>query len=219
MELSKIKIGIVIPTRGDRPQFLKNCLEQISLQTIQPDVIELVDDEPLSSSKDITYRYRIGVERILKKDVDVIFFWEDDDWYAVNYIETMLDLWNQHKQPNIFGFNSTTYYHIKLQRYIHLKHHGRASMFNTMVKAEAMKGFKWNQDDDPWTDIHLWNNIEGVALNFETRICIGVKHGIGLSGGVGHSDGWMQSKTIDLNRSYLKRHLDQRSLEFYLSIR
>lgn len=216
---NKIKIGIVIPTRGDRPQLLENCLKQISLQTVQPDVIELVDDQPLSLNKDITYRYRIGVERILKKDVDVIFFWEDDDWYSINYIETMLSLWDQSGRPNIFGFNQTTYYHIKLAKFVHLKHHGRSSMFNTMVTAEVMKDFKWNEDNDPWTDIHLWKSIEGVSLNTDLKICIGMKHGIGLSGGVGHNDGWMNSKTTDTNRNYLKAHLDYRSLQFYLGVK
>lgn len=33
--MQTIKFGVLIPTRGDRPNFLKNCLAQIERQTLK----------------------------------------------------------------------------------------------------------------------------------------------------------------------------------------
>jgi hypothetical protein len=68
-----IKIGCLTPTRGDRQKFIEQVRKLMSEQTLQPDVWEIVDDKPLSNEVDITYRFRIGFERLKAKGVDVLW--------------------------------------------------------------------------------------------------------------------------------------------------
>ena len=122
-----MKIGILIPTRGDRKELLLYALRQMDRQTRKPDMIELVDDAPLNGDKDITWRYRLGCERIFSKGADVVFLIEDDDWYSPDYIETMMNKWEESGKPGIFGIEETTYYHLGLRSFQHEVHKGRAS--------------------------------------------------------------------------------------------
>ena len=82
-------IGVIIPDRGDRPKFLENCLRMLKAQTMQPTIIEIVNDAPFSDEKDITLRYRLGYERLRNKEIEVIALIENDDWYAPDYLEIM----------------------------------------------------------------------------------------------------------------------------------
>ena len=111
-----MKTCVLIPTRGDRTKFLNYAKKQLEKQTFQPDEIIIVNDTPKSSDKDITWRYKIGIQRAKEKNCNLIFFWEDDDWYANDYLEWMFNNWKARKFPVIFGVNETYYYHIKLHR-------------------------------------------------------------------------------------------------------
>ena len=76
--MQTIKFGVLIPTRGDRPNFLKNCLAQIERQTLKPSIINIVDFTPRSNEKDITLRYKVGYEYLSTKNLDCIFFIEEE---------------------------------------------------------------------------------------------------------------------------------------------
>ena len=110
-----MKIGVLIITKGDRPKFLEHAKYLISEQTLQPDVIEVVDEET-NLAIDITYRYRVGCKRLVKKGCDLIIFWEDDDFYKFNYIQTMLSEFINNGRPDIIGIEKTIYYHIEIGR-------------------------------------------------------------------------------------------------------
>ena len=100
-----VRIGVIIPTRGDRLMLLENSLRLLGKQTVKPDRVLVIDEEPKSDECDITYRYRTGYEKMT--DVDVIFFWEDDDWYIDDYIETMLKEWEKAGRPDLMGTRYT----------------------------------------------------------------------------------------------------------------
>ena len=110
-----MKFGIIIPHRNNRPHFLKNCFRMIDAQTIQPDIIELINDSPRDEKCDITWRYRVGYEKMRNKGLDAVFLIEDDDWYAPTYFEYMLAKWIQFETPEIFGPDYTIYYHLFLK--------------------------------------------------------------------------------------------------------
>ena len=84
-----MKIGIIIPDKNDRPHFLKNCLRMIEAQSVKPDIIELVNQNPIDIDPngyvepglacDITFRYRTGYERLRNKGLDGIFLMENED--------------------------------------------------------------------------------------------------------------------------------------------
>ena len=195
-----MKIGVIIPDRNDRPEFLKQCFKMLANQTLLPNIIEVVNFKPISNDVDITMRYRIGFE-MLKDKVDVIFCIENDDWYSPKYIETMVTAWVENGKPELFGLNNTIYYNINNNKYVHLKHNGRASMMSTMISTKAI--IEWGGDNYACTDMVLWKKLKGVAVDLGI-INMGIKHGTGLCGGGGHVNDWGHYNQVDSDLSFLK---------------
>jgi hypothetical protein len=175
-------------------------------QTVDPDIIEIVDDpKPEGLDKDITWRYRIGLERLKNKGAKVVFFIEDDDWYAPNYIEYLLQRYKEAGEPEIFGLNQSIYYHIMVNKFWISNHPGRASAMSTLVRVDAMDTYQWGADNDPWFDIAVWKQLNGKAIDMPHKpIAVGIKHGFGVHGGVGHKAGFHHYKANDPKREYLK---------------
>ncbi|MES2397943.1 MAG: hypothetical protein V4549_18165 [Bacteroidota bacterium] len=215
--MKRFFIGVLVITRGDRPKFLAHSKYLMDQQTIQPDIIEIVDDKPLSDKVDITYRYRIGCERLFKKGADVIIFIEDDDFYRNDYIELMVKNWLENGAPELFGLSTTIYYNLMTNMYTHLSHPGRASMMSTMISKQAK--IEWGEDSYAYTDMILWKQLKGVAVKLNETIAIGIKHGIGLCGGGGHTLNWGAYNLHDATKEFLRSNVDQKSFEFYAGIK
>lgn len=217
-----MRIAIVIPTRGDRDKFMARCVKRMMQQTLKPDIIEIVSDEPLTKEKDITWRYRIGVARAIKRGAELIFFIENDDYYAKDYIERMVKMWIENGRPKMLSLNRCIYYNLKSRAYFEMSHPGRGGMFMTMARAEVFKDFKWNADNDPWTDIHIWKQIPGAAVEKNKNdkwIAIGIKHGVGLCGGNGHNTAIVDRRTIqDGDWDWLRGQIGDEDVEFYKQI-
>ena len=227
-----IKVGVIIPDRGDRPDFLFNCWRLLKRQTLQPDQIELINDKPLSENIDITWRYRKGYNRFCQEyrngknpnktvfeKMDVIAFMENDDWYAPNYLATMVAAWHLAGRPDIFGTNYTIYYHIGLRAYFTMKHIERSSAMSTLIKPDL--DIKWPNDHEPFTDMWLWtrSNLAGKTFDPGNHICLGIKHGFGLFGGGSHNqrlDRYEPPRgTHDHHGDFLKSIIDPESFDFY----
>jgi len=185
----------------------------LSEQTMKPDHIELVNDKPLSDYCDITYRYRIGFERLKNKGFDCVLLIENDDWYSPKYIETMVKKWEEEGRPSLLGHRYTYYYHIRHHIYEMMHHKRRSSAMNTLVKGDIE--MTWPADHDPYADIHIWREIGGVTFTPEDPLCIGMKHGVGKLGGRMHKDKFERYRNKD-GRAFLLKHLDEKSLYFYL---
>lgn len=209
-----MKIGVLIPTRGDRAELLKFALNQMERQTRKPDVIEVVNDPPVNQDKDITWRYRIGCERIFAKGVDVVLLIEDDDWYDPTYIERLVAEWEKSGKPQIFGIEETTYYHLGIKAYNEDKHPGRASAMSTLLTRDVLD-MKWPRDNYVFTDIELWKNLKGKTCLFERLLSLGIKHGIGVTGGIGHNKQWTGYNKKDPELTWLKTVVDEEAFEFY----
>lgn len=206
-----MKIGVLIPTRNDRPKFLEQAKRLLANQTLQPNEICIVDDIPLNDEMDITYRYRIGIERLNDK-VDVILLWEDDDYYCHTYIETMVNYWVMNGKPLLFGIAETIYYHLKLKAFNIIKHDGRASAMSTMVSTKLE--IDYPKDNEPFFDLHLWKTYKGVTFKPKEPINIGIKHGIGKCGGKGHLLAFRYDNQ-DTEMNWLKSKVDNGSFKFY----
>lgn len=210
-----MKIGIIVPTRGDRPKFLENCLRLIQNQTLKPHVVKVVDFAPISDKKDITMRYRIGyTEMCAEHDLDLIAFMEDDDWYAPDYLETMAREWEKHCKPDIFGTNYTIYYHIFRKEWFTMYHYTRSSMMSTVIKPNL--AINWCDDEQPYTDVHLWQQLKGITYKPEKHICLGIKHGIGLCGGYSHVDKRHRFTEKDFDGQFFKSIVG--NVSFYESL-
>ena len=208
-----MRIGVIIPDRGDRPKLLENCLRMMKNQTLQPAIISIVNFKPISDACDITARYRHGYEKLKGRNLDMIAFIENDDWYSPDYLRIMADKWADHYFPDLLGLNHTIYYHIGRFEHFTMHHITRSSAMNTVIKPDL--NFDWGQDNNPYADVWLWNLLKGVIIIPEKEICLGIKHGIGLCGGQNHTDKMDRYINKDHNKEFLKSILDTESFEFY----
>ena len=178
---------LIIPTRGDRPKFLQQCRKQIARQTLQPNGVIWMDYAPEGPAKDITQRYRRGVEQATKAGYEFVVFWEDDDWYHPDYLKWLVEGWKAKGKPNFYGVGETYYYHLGLESHIHMKHAGRTSMFCTLAKLPWR--IQWPADSQPFLDMHIHRQTKVVTVDFPPNqvYAIGIKHGIGKTGGGGHN--------------------------------
>ena len=212
-----MKFAVIIPDRNDRPKFLANCLRMIKSQTVQPDIIELINEQsPIDPTKpDITWRYRTGYDRLRNKGLDCIFFIENDDWYASDYFEVMLKEWEKRNRPQLLGNTYTIYYHIKLKRWRTFDHFQRSSAMNTLITPDL--DFKWCVDTEPYTDSYLWmmSGLKGEVFKPGHHICFGIKHGDGMTGGSFHAERLETYKFDDPDFDYLRTNLDSESFKFY----
>lgn len=194
------KIGIIIPDRGDRPEMMQQCsmyVTRLALRAADVGVtnveVLIQDYDPESDACDITQRYRRGYDELRGKGLDCIFFIENDDWYSEDYICVMLEEWKRHGRPNMLGTSFTEYYHIGVRGHWTVKHNTRSSAMSTLIKADL--NFPWCPDHEPYTDVHLWRTVghkangkDGIIFTPQKQICIGIKHGIGKTGGRSHLD-------------------------------
>jgi hypothetical protein len=227
----KMRIAVVIPNRPGRERFYKHCLYLLSNQTVKPDFIIDVNDESPSTFTytdaygnqktipnkcDITWRYRLGYERASALSVDCVLLMENDDWYAPNYIETMVNKWIELGKPDLLGHDYTIYYHIGVFGYVTMNHKLRSSAMNTLIKPGLT--FKWPLDHDPYTDLWLWqkSRLQGKIFTPSKTICLGIKHGDGLTGGRRHIDR-IDKYERDAGKMWLKNILgsDEKSYYFY----
>lgn len=210
------KIGIVIPTCSpERKPFLDFVLARMQKQTRKPDFIALMNDPKIGKTPDLAKRYKEGIEKCVLNGCDFILFIEDDDYYPLDYIETMYTLWKQNNRPDIIGCNQTIYYHLfeKGWNILHTTRH--ASAHGTAVSANVK--YKTCKDTNIYFDMDLWkeNETHSKLVFFEGH-CISMKHGIGLCGGAGHTSTRYSHKDIDFEK--LKTFVDEEAFKFYMRI-
>lgn len=205
-----MKIGILIPDRNDRPKFLEHSLLMLKQQTVKADFVEVVNFESTLKT-DLTLRCKLGIQSLKNKGADVIFFWENDDYYSPIYLEVFLSYWNASNEPKLFGLDNTIYYSLKSLEYTKMIHKNRASLFSTMITKDL--DIDYPNDDEVFLDIYLWNKYKGETFNTINPICLGIKHGIGNCGGKAHGDRFNYNNS-DSNFEYLKE-ITQDSFKFY----
>lgn len=211
-----MKIGVLVPDRGDRPDFLENCIRMIKNQTLNDVYIKLVDYVPTSDDVDITQRYRVGYEFFRGLGFDCVLLMENDDYYSSNYIQTIIDEWIKQGKPDILGTNYTLYYHIGLLKHETFVHHRRASAMNTLLKTDL--NIEWPVDDEPYTDLHLWKQLKGITFEPNELISIGIKHNVGKTGGHYHGSKLERYKNTDPQMDFLRANMDDESFNFYKSV-
>ena len=204
-----MKIDCIIPTRGDRKEFVEFSVKQMENQTRKPDEIDVIDYPPINHHVDLPSRFRTGIQRRLEAGADIIFFIEDDDFYRPEYIETMIKMWTGAGQPALFGLDITVYYHLGLRMAGWQKHAGRASMYSSLITKEFDLS-EWPKDPERFVDIQIWKNGNNKkAVSPIDAICLGIKHGHGKCGGSMHDPNnflraFRQTSMPDPDLSYLK---------------
>lgn len=201
------RFAVIIPDRGDRPDFTKFCLQQLDRMTVKPSEIVHVDFQPVDDSFDLVERVHFGTMAVEGMGIDLAFIIENDDYYPADYFERFGDM-----SADIFGDDMTFYYNIKLKSFSNYYHPGRSSLFTTGFRLSAFKTFQWGGDQ--FLDLRLWSwaNEQKLKTRFSSGGTVGIKHGIGLCGGKGHK---MKLKNTDFNYKWLSKMVDVEALEFY----
>jgi hypothetical protein len=218
-----MKIGILIPTQGNRPNFLSNVLRYANSQTRKADKI-LVNNKGYNLETDLTIRVKEGLQE-LSKEVDWIFIFEDDDYYAPNYIESYLDQGLNLRKIKMIGQSRSLYYHLFERKWKELIHHGRSSLFQTAINSKFVNSLNFGKDEDVNLDMRLWQDkkdcllIEEMSYKEQRQyISIGIKHGLGLCGGVGHIPRKMKYENNDDDYQFLRSVVGDNNLENYCKI-
>jgi hypothetical protein len=199
-------IAVVTPHHDPARKHLLDRLRfYMSRQTMQPD-LWLIIDEPTKIKPDLTYRVRVGCQRAIEAGATCILIMEDDDWYDPKYIEFMVNAWKQNGKPKIFGIGFTLYCHIFAQKQWFSPHSGRASLMSTLLTPNGLKDYEWCPDTEIWLDMHLWSSIKGKTVEPNKFYSVGIKHGIGLCGGVGHNRSFGKYVN-DPNHAELRKHI------------
>jgi len=215
------KIAVVIPSRGDRPEFMAQCLAMVQAQTRIVDHVIVIDYPPKDSTPDLVTRFREGFERAFNLyKCDLAIAWENDDYYSPGYISFIVDAWERSGNPQIIGLNRTIYYNINTNKYVILSHPGRASMMS-MAVTPAILVHKWCADQYTYLDWHLWTQDKTLTKKSvpSPHIAIGIKHGIGLCGGGGHTDQWGHYNQEDKDWKFFDNIVkSEKDREFYKSL-
>lgn len=205
-----MSFATITPDRGDRKPFMDFCKHQIERMTVKPDKSYFIDWSPQSKDFDLITRVKDGIHQALHDGFNEVYILESDDWYSPNYFETM-----KLNGCDFIGQNTTTYYNLRNKTWQTMSHPKRSSLFVTGFKLSAMKDFVWPQKHERSLDISLWKHAQKFKTKFIETKAIGMKHNIGLVGGIGHR---LCMKNSDLNMEWLKSKVDQESFVFYKSL-
>lgn len=211
-----MKVAVITPHRGDRPEFLEQFKKYLAAQTVQPDQTIYMDYASESGEIDITQRYRRGYEIVnaIYPEIEAVLFMEVDDWYAPDYIETMLEGWMRYNKPSLFGIGNSFYYHIA-GKYFHI---GLPSANAMLLKTHLQ--INWGPDNYPYIDVTLSKQLvlHHYTMPF-TPVVVGIKHGIGLVGGGCHNEDNEHYVNDDTTGEWLKNIVGDENWEFYIRMR
>lgn len=207
-------ITILTPT-GDRQEAFDICKKYVERQTVKPGQWLVIDDGNIRTEVPdwATYVRREKSESDPKHtlplqmlesfpyiDNDYIFIFEDDDWYAPNYIELMLPFLKEHE---LVGLGHTTYYHVK-SGYRRHANMGHASFCHTCFNCSIIGPLRevCEKTKVPTIDLQIWKyNLDRKILRFKKQPSLGIKGLPGRKGTYLHNG---CGYTKDPNHKFLK---------------
>jgi len=205
----------ITPDRGDRPKFLRHCIQQMWSQTLQPGDHIVINHKPKSNQPDLIERIRMGIEIAKQRGFKRAYIIENDDYYPDDYFEKM-----EAKHAEFVGSHTTIYYHLS-GSYTQMYHPDRSSLFTTGFDLTAMNEFKWPDPHRVDLDTVIWQHAvrnPGKCLLLDNVSAIGIKHGIGLCGGRGHTTAFRYDFADTPDRSWLREAIRPSSFDFYMSM-
>lgn len=211
-----MKSCVIVPDRGDRPQFFTFCLEQLRRMKKEQHLTDcyLMNWKPSDKEFDLTKRIRFGVEAAKRDGFDTVYIIENDDMYVQNYFELM-----NIGDFDFIGYSDTTYYNLRNRTWMNQSHPGRSSLYCTGFKLEAVSDFLWPADHHLWLDLRLWDHArdKGKRVKLMTgNPNIGIKHSIGLTAGKAHR---MTMANHDPGMEFLKSRVEDYQFEFYSKLK
>lgn len=211
-----MKLGTLTFDRGDRPQFMRFCVEQLDRMNRGYQAI-IVCDPPTDHQFDLVKRFKHGYQLAKENGIDWLFVIESDDAYRSNYLEDMAS--HTANGVEFIGYSDTFYYNIRNRTWMNQTHPGRSSLFTTGFKVSALDDFIWPADHYLWLDIRLWEHARDKRKKVKllsNNPCTGVKHGVGMCAGKAHK---RRLEHDDPNMEFLKSRVEDYQYEFYSKLK
>lgn len=201
-----------MPDRCDRPELFAFAVKQINRMGFG-EAAYIMNERPISGEVDLVWRIKEGVKMAKRDGFEFVIVIEDDDFYCEEYLLRLQDYWNY----DFVGFSTTTYYNIKMKTWQKFNHPGRSSLFCTGFRISALSDNFWNRmkDTERFLDVKIWeeaNRSGAKVLLMPENPCIGIKHGIGMTGGKGHK---IALANHDPEMKWLRERVDQEAFQFY----
>ena len=197
--------------RGDRKPFYDFCKEQVKRFHFNARHI-CIDHRPETEECDIVPRFRKGLAIAKSEGFEWVVVVESDDYYPPDYLDRLIP----YMETNDFiGDERTIYYHLGNRSWVELNHPKRSSLFTTSFRISALDGFRWPKDTTPFLDIEIWRHSFRKRCKFLNSGAIGIKHGVGKTGGSGHKRTF---KNLDPELKWLEANTDSDAFGFYKSL-
>jgi hypothetical protein len=206
------KFCCIIPDRGDRKELTDFCLKQLSRMTVKPDKIYHINHRPETERFDLTSRIHKGVSIAKAEGFDWCFVIENDDYYPADYFLRFQPFMDKY---DFLGEEKSIYFNLQNLTYKTIDHNFRSSLFTTAFRVSALNNFDWPASTHVFLDIDLWKYARFRKRMFIKTGAIGIKHGLGLCGGKGHT---MHMQNFDQNLKWLEDHTDDMAFEFYTGL-
>ena len=200
----------IIPDRNDRKELTDQCFRQLGRMTLKPDHVYHINYHPESEGYDLKTRLHRGYLQARSDGYDWIFVCENDDYLPNDYFERFRPYMDKY---DFIGQATTIYYHLGARVWREQNHNHRSSLFTTAFRVSAMANFDWAKAAMVFIDLDIWNYARRKGgCKFIQTGAIGMKHGQGLCGGIGHKQ---TSGHRDDDMLWLKERVDKDSYLFY----
>ncbi len=197
----------VVTCTGDRPEAFALCERWMARQTLQPIQWLILDDgtSPIFSrhpkQEHIYCPEFLGPESLVKKihyaieqnliKGDAVVFFEDDDWYAPNYLEVMHARLHER---DLVGEGKAIYYNVEGRWWAPHSNMKHASLCQTAVRRSLFPVLldQCKRDTNAFIDCRFWADPRAVSKKVfdpeDKPLCVGIKSMPGRRGyGVGHT--------------------------------
>lgn len=202
----------IIPDRNDRKELTDQCFRQLGRMTVKPDKVYHINYHPESEGYDLKTRLHRGWLQAKADGIDWVFVFENDDMYPSDYFERFIPFFENY---DFIGQATTIYYHLGAKVWREQNHVNRSSLFTTAFRVSALDNFNWEKAKMVFIDLDLWQHAKRLRKRFINTGAIGIKHGTGLCGGIGHQ---MKIGNQDPDMDWLFNKVDQDSWMFYLGL-
>jgi glycosyltransferase involved in cell wall biosynthesis len=216
----------IITATGNRPEALQLCAKYVLRQDWEGILQWIVVDDgvPESVIPALPDRVRLhyisapnkwdGKTDTLRQNMllaiksvefDLIFIFEDDDWYSPTYIRNQI---RRMGEAELVGEVPSLYYHLPSRQYLMLNNRSHASLCQTGFRRSFLPIFSAAcHGNDSFIDIRLWTAMVYKILH-ESRRVIGMKGLPGRPGiGIGHRPervtGWLPDPEMQMLESWI----------------
>ena len=222
----------LITCTGLRPDAFELCKLWMGRQTFRGAVQWIVVDDgewPSKTTQDQTVvrptpPWRMGQvtlqrnlrEAILLVKSDKVLIIEDDDYYAPEYVERMVQRLDE---ASMVAETGTYYYHVRQRRYMDCRNSKHGSLFQTGLRRAILPKLQaLCSTASYFLDLGIWSEVADRKLFPPSRLSLGVKGMPGRAGiGMGHREhpNWAPDLELDFLKDYIGGGNAQRYAPYY----